>query len=56
MNVERELQFIGVVKKAGEQEAEVHILPEFCSGLKNIEVFSNIIILYWFHLRNKKKG
>jgi hypothetical protein len=28
-----ELRFIGVVEKAGEQEARVRIFTEFCAGL-----------------------
>lgn len=50
-----ELRFIGVVEKAGEQEAKVRIFSDFCSGLKDIEDFSHIIILYWAHLRDNEK-
>jgi len=49
-----EVRFIGVVEKAGE-EAVVRIFPEFCSGLKGIEQFSHLIILYWFHLRDNEE-
>jgi len=45
-----ELHFIGIVEKAGEQEARVRVFPEFCAGLKGIEDFSHLIILYWIHL------
>jgi hypothetical protein len=27
-----EVHFIGVVEKAGEEEAKIRIFPEFCSG------------------------
>jgi putative methyltransferase, YaeB/AF_0241 family len=47
-----ELHFIGTVEKAGPDEAEMRILPQFCSGLKGIVDFSHIIILYWIHLRD----
>jgi tRNA-Thr(GGU) m(6)t(6)A37 methyltransferase TsaA len=50
-----ELRFIGVVKKASEQEAQIQMFPEFCAGLKGIEGFSHLIILYWFHLRDNEK-
>jgi tRNA-Thr(GGU) m(6)t(6)A37 methyltransferase TsaA len=51
---EGKLRFIGFVEKAGEKVAKVHIYQEFCSALKDIEAFSHIIILYWFHLRDKE--
>ena len=55
MIVKAELCFIGVVEKAGEQEAKVRIFPDFCVGLKGIEDFSHIIVLYWAHLRDNEK-
>jgi tRNA-Thr(GGU) m(6)t(6)A37 methyltransferase TsaA len=55
MDVKSELRFIGVVEKAGEQEAKVRIFPEFCAGLKGIEDFSHLIILYWIHLRDNEE-
>jgi tRNA-Thr(GGU) m(6)t(6)A37 methyltransferase TsaA len=55
MNVKGELRFIGVVEKAGEQEAKVCIFPEFCAGLKGIKDFSHLIILYWIHLRDNRE-
>jgi tRNA-Thr(GGU) m(6)t(6)A37 methyltransferase TsaA len=55
MNVKGELRFIGVVEKAGEQEARVRIFPEFCAGLKEIGNFSHLIILYWIHLRDNEE-
>jgi tRNA-Thr(GGU) m(6)t(6)A37 methyltransferase TsaA len=53
--VKGELRFIGVVEKAGEEEAKVRIFPQFCTGLKKIEDFSHLIILYWAHLRDNEK-
>ena len=53
--VKAELRFVGVVEKAGEQEAEVRVFPEFCAGLKGIKDFSHLIILYWFHLRDNEE-
>jgi tRNA-Thr(GGU) m(6)t(6)A37 methyltransferase TsaA len=49
------LHFIGIVEKAGEQEARVRVFPEFCAGLKGIEDFSHLIILYWIHLRDNEE-
>jgi len=48
-----ELKFIGVVEDAGEL-SKVKIFPEFCAGLQRLNDFSHIIILYWFHLRDKE--
>jgi len=55
MNRKGELHFIGIVEKAGEQEAKVRIFPEFCAGLKGIKDFSHLIILYWIHLRDNEE-
>jgi len=55
MDVKSKLRSIGVVEKAGEQEARVRVFPEFCAGLKGIEDFSHLIILYWIHLRDNEE-
>jgi tRNA-Thr(GGU) m(6)t(6)A37 methyltransferase TsaA len=55
MNQRAELHFVGTVEKASEEEALVRIYPEFCSGLRGIEGFSHLIILYWAHLRDSEK-
>ncbi|MEM3873810.1 MAG: tRNA (N6-threonylcarbamoyladenosine(37)-N6)-methyltransferase TrmO [Candidatus Bathyarchaeia archaeon] len=52
--VKGEVVFIGVVEKAGDEEAKIRIFPEFCSGLKDVEEFSHLIVLYWFHLRDNE--
>jgi tRNA-Thr(GGU) m(6)t(6)A37 methyltransferase TsaA len=50
-----ELRFIGVVEKAGEQQARIRIFKQYCAGLKGVEEYSHLIILYWFHLRDNEK-
>ena len=50
---EGELKFIGVVEDAGGL-SKVKIFPEFCAGLQRLNDFSHIIVLYWFHLRDKE--
>jgi tRNA-Thr(GGU) m(6)t(6)A37 methyltransferase TsaA len=50
-----ELRFIGKVEKADEEETLVNIYPEYCDGLRGIEAFSHLIILYWAHLRDNDK-
>ena len=49
-----ELKFIGVVEVSGEL-SRVKIFPEFCVGLKGLDNFSHLIILYWFHLRDNEE-
>jgi tRNA-Thr(GGU) m(6)t(6)A37 methyltransferase TsaA len=51
-----EIRFIGIVDKEGEQEAQIRVFPEFCAGLKGMEGYSHIIILYWFHQRDDEKN
>jgi tRNA-Thr(GGU) m(6)t(6)A37 methyltransferase TsaA len=55
MREKNELNFIGVVESASKTEAKVRIFSEFCAGLEGVEDFSNIILLYWFHLRDKEE-
>lgn len=55
MDQRGEIRFIGVVESAGEAEARVRIFHEFCSGLKGINDFSHIMLLYWLHLRDKEE-
>lgn len=49
------LDFVGVVEGAGDEEAKVRIFPEYCEGLKEINRFSHLIVLYWIHLRDTKE-
>ena len=52
------LRFIGVVERVDvveveeEEIARVKIFDDFGDGLKMLDTFSHIIILYWFHLRD----
>jgi tRNA-Thr(GGU) m(6)t(6)A37 methyltransferase TsaA len=50
------LHFIGVVERAGEDEADVRVFEKYCAGLRGIEEYSHLIILYWFHLRDDEKN
>lgn len=45
-----EVRFIGVVEDVREDETEIRVFPEFCDGLRGIEDFSHLIVLYWLHL------
>jgi tRNA-Thr(GGU) m(6)t(6)A37 methyltransferase TsaA len=55
MNMKGKLRFIGIVQESEEQEGRIQIFPEYCSGLKGIEAFSHLIVLYWLHLRDSEK-
>ena len=55
MSMKGELHFVGIVEKAGEQEARVRVFPEFCAGVRGIRDFSHLIILYWIHLRDREE-
>jgi tRNA-Thr(GGU) m(6)t(6)A37 methyltransferase TsaA len=55
MRKQGKLNFIGTVENTDETEARIRIYPEYCEGLKEINKFSHLIILYWIHLRDKKK-
>jgi tRNA-Thr(GGU) m(6)t(6)A37 methyltransferase TsaA len=46
------LKFIGIVEEIEEEISRIRIFPEFCEGLKGVESFSHLIVLYWFHLRD----
>jgi len=50
-----EIRFIGVVEKRKGEEARIRIFPEYCAGIKGIEGFSHLIILYWMHLRDNEE-
>jgi len=54
VDVKGELRFIGIVEETGEQEAKLRIFPEFSDGLRGIEDFSHILILYWIHQRDNE--
>jgi tRNA-Thr(GGU) m(6)t(6)A37 methyltransferase TsaA len=55
MHKQGEVNFIGIVESAGETEARMRIFDEFCEGLKEIDQFSHLILLYWIHLRDEEK-
>lgn len=46
------LNFVGVVRPGKDRESQVEVFPEFCEGLRGIDAFSHLIILYWAHQRD----
>ncbi len=55
MGTHGKLCFIGIVDRAGEQEARIRIFEEYRAGLKGIEKYSHVIVLYWFHVRDNEE-
>lgn len=49
-----EVRFIGLVEKADGQLAKLRIYPEYCAGLRGIEGYSHLIVLYWLHMRDNE--
>jgi len=49
------IQFIGFVKEVRDNVSVIEIFKDFSDGLRHLDNFSHIFVLYWFHLRDKKK-
>lgn len=49
------MRFIGVVE-SDDDVSVVKLYPEYLSGLKGIEDFSHLIILYWLNRRDSEKS
>jgi tRNA-Thr(GGU) m(6)t(6)A37 methyltransferase TsaA len=45
-----EVHFVGVVESVEGGRAKIRVFPKFCDGLKGIEDFSHLIVLYWLNL------
>ena len=54
MSHEGKVRFIGVVE-SDDDVSVVKLYPEYLSGLKGIEDFSHLIILYWLNRRDSEK-
>jgi tRNA-Thr(GGU) m(6)t(6)A37 methyltransferase TsaA len=46
---------VGAVKNVKESESQIEVFPAFRDGLRGIEAFSHLIVLYWAHLRDTKE-
>jgi len=49
------VNFIGRVTEINEDISIIKIHKKYCPGLLQIEQFSHLIVLYWFHERDNKK-
>ena len=47
-----EVRFIGRVTKQEEDISTIIIDPKFCKGLYQLDMYKQIIVLYWFHQRD----
>ncbi len=54
MVYEGRLRFIGVVESEGELST-IKVFSEYGKKLSSLNIFSHLIILYWFHLRDNEK-
>jgi tRNA-Thr(GGU) m(6)t(6)A37 methyltransferase TsaA len=48
------VSFIGVVEKVEGELSTIQLKPDYASGLLDIEEYSHLIILYWFHERDNE--
>ena len=46
------LRFVGEVEQVEGEVASIRIFPGFCDGLKGLDDFSHIIVLYWVDRRD----
>jgi len=51
-----EIIYIGRVEKCEEDFSVIRINEKFLDGLRGLEGFSHVIILYWFHLRDDPRN
>jgi len=47
-----EVKFIGTVTKVKDNISTIEIYPDYCEGLDRLDMYYQIKILYWFHLRD----
>ncbi|MEM1589608.1 MAG: tRNA (N6-threonylcarbamoyladenosine(37)-N6)-methyltransferase TrmO [Candidatus Bathyarchaeia archaeon] len=49
------VEFVGFVENVEDDTAKIKIFQKFCEGLKGVENYSHLIVLYWIHLRDTEK-
>jgi tRNA-Thr(GGU) m(6)t(6)A37 methyltransferase TsaA len=50
--MEGTVKFIGLVERVEGDTAKIKVFKEYCEGLRGVEEYSHLIILYWIHLRD----
>jgi tRNA-Thr(GGU) m(6)t(6)A37 methyltransferase TsaA len=51
---ESKVRFVGEVVKIDGETATLQVYQQYCEGLKDIDRYSHLIVLYWAHLRDKE--
>jgi len=46
------VRFIGWVEQVEGDVSTIAILPEYCRGLMRLDMYSQIVVVYWFHERD----
>ena len=52
---EGRLTFIGTVRKVDGPITRLEVFPEFYEGLRDISLYSHLIVLYWAHRRDNEE-
>lgn len=55
LSEEARLTSIGTVRKGDGPITHIKVYPEFCEGLKDISLYSHLIVLYWAHRRDNEE-
>jgi len=50
--LEARLRFIGWVTSSSPNFTTIEVLPAYREGLRGLESFSHVVLLYWLHLRD----
>lgn len=50
-----EVRFIGSVVEAKDDLSVIEIYPRFCPGLDKLDMYREMYVLFWFHLRDDDK-
>jgi tRNA-Thr(GGU) m(6)t(6)A37 methyltransferase TsaA len=53
-NKKAEVMFIAEVVNIDGEAATLEVYPRYCSGLKDIDSYSHLIVLYWAHHRDTR--
>jgi tRNA-Thr(GGU) m(6)t(6)A37 methyltransferase TsaA len=46
---------IGIVESVDDVLSRVRVFPEFYDGVFRLDEFSHLIVLYWFHLKDREE-
>ncbi len=50
------IRFVGLVERVRGETTTIHIFPQYKAGLRGIDGFSHLIILFWIHQRDDEKN